>query len=835
MRRLVAVFALASSSLVALAVPVSVNAANIAPEPEMIARKLITQTSGPSGFLAPNDVMPWGLDRIDSRTGRDNSFTYTTDGTGVKAYIVDSGVNAAHPEFSSRVLPGWSYRSRTSDPTGAALASYNNAISLYNTNPAYGIPPCAYDSRVHQFVPSTVDGAREDGDVGRVDNDGHGTHVAGVIGGLTTGVAKGVTIVPVRVLDSCGAGTTTMVLSGLNWILADHQPGEKAVINMSIGFESTATSIDTAIRNLLAEGIVVVAASGNDGGSACGITPAGTLGTISVGASNANDGEPYFTSFGECVDIFAPGQTIVSSWPWCDSVALCGRSEIVDTYKWETGTSMAAPHVAGAVARYLQSATVTATTPADAWNWLRNNATCNAVTYYAPTATEASRTGAVKTPNRLLAVEAPATVPCAPGNITAATGSTSSVVTWEEVPAGNGSAITAYTATASPGGKSCTVPSGTTCTITGLTAGTKYSFSVTATNSTGVSTQGFAENLPDAPQNVKATAAEKSAVVSWDDGTSSNGYAITAFTATATPGGKSCTVPSGTTCTITDLVKNTKYSISVTAKNRIGVGPASTTVSVTPGGLPGAVTSLVAATQKNALDVSWVQADGDGAEVTYTATATPGGGTCTSTAAVTTKCSITGLVNGTEYTVSVIGANAYGSSTAMTATGLADGVPDVPASSMSTVGSKSVTVTWSAITSSINVTYVVTSTPGNLTCSSTETSCVVTGLKNGVNYTFTITTKTATGQVAAAGIQLVARPGFIVKKSIVKKGSTTPLSWLITSLSTGKKTWSETGPCALVGTKLKAPKASASCVVTLKVAKKGKFPAMSTRLRVTVE
>lgn len=741
MRRLVTVFALASSSLVALAVPVPVRAANIAPESELIARKVATQTTGPSGFQAPNDVIPWGLDRIDSRTGRDNSFTYTTDGTGVKAYIVDSGVNASHPAFSSRVLPGWSYRSRTSDPTGAALASYNRALSDYNTNPANGIGPCAYDSRVHQFVPSTVDGAREDGDVGRVDNDGHGTHVAGVIGGLTTGVAKAVSIVPVRVLDSCGAGTTTMVLSGLNWILADHQPGEKAVVNMSIGFESTATSIDTAIRSLLAEGIVVVAASGNDGGSACGITPAGTPGTISVGASNSIDGEPSFTSFGECVDIFAPGQSIISSWPKYLSST--------NTYVGETGTSMAAPHVTGAVARYLQTATVTATTPTDTWNWLKNNATCNVITYYKSSASDTSRTALAKTPNRLLAIDAPATVPCAPNSVTATVANRSSVISWEEVPAGNGSAITAYTATAIPGGKTCSVSSGTTCTISGL-------------------------------------------------------------------------------------VNNTAYSFAVTATNGVGVGVASVAVSGTPSGPPNAVTSLVAATQKNALDMSWVQAEGDGAGITYTATATPGGGTCTSTETAITSCTITGLINGTEYTVSVVGTNTYGSGTATTAIGLADGVPDVPASSMSVVGSTSVTIAWPAITSSINVTYVVTSTPGNLTCSSTETSCVVTGLKNGVNYTFTITTKTATGQVAAAGIQLVARPGFTVKKSLVKKGSSTPLSWLISSLSTGKKTWSESGPCAIVGTKLKAPKASASCVVTLKVAKKGKYPAMSTRLRVTV-
>ena len=741
MRRLIAVFALASSSLVALAVPVPVHAANTVPETDLIARKLTTQTTGPSGFQSPNDVIPWGLDRIDSRTGRDNTFTYTTTGTGVKAYVVDSGVNGTHPEISARVLPGWSYRSLISDPTGDALASYNSSLAEYSRNPARGIRPCAYDSRIHQNVPSTYDGVREDSDYGTVDNDGHGTHVAGAIGGTTTGVAKAVSIVPVRVLDSCGAGTETMVLYGLNWILENHLPGEKAVVNMSIGFESTATSIDTAIRDLLAEGIVVVAASGNDGGSACGITPAGTPGTIAVGASNANDGEPSFTSFGECVDIFAPGQSIISTWP--------KYLTATNTYVGETGTSMAAPHVTGAVARYLQSATVTAATPTDVWNWLKTNATCNAITYYTPTSAQPSRTGLVKTPNRLLAVEAPATVPCAPGNITTTMGSTSSVVTWEEVPAGNGSEITAYTAT-------------------------------------------------------------------------------------ATPGGKFCSVPSGTTCTITELVKNTKYSISVTAKNRVGFGPASTAVSVTPGGLPGAVTSLVAATQKNALDLSWVQAEGDGTEVTYTATATPGGATCTSTASAVTKCSLTGLINGTEYTVSVIGENTYGKGTETTATGLADGAPEVPVTLMSLVGSKSVTIAWSAITSSINVTYVVTSTPGNLTCETRETSCTITGLKNGVNYTFAVTTKTTTGQVAAASIQLAVRPGFIVKKSVVKKASSTLLSSLISSLSTGKKTWSESGPCAIVGTRLKAPKGSASCVVTLKVAKKGKYPAMSTKLRVTV-
>ena len=657
MRRIAAALTLFCSVFVTLAVPTTVQASSSEPEYELIARAIGTQVAGPSGFLTPNAVMPWGIDRIDARVGRDNSFTYTTDGTGVKAYIVDSGVNVTHPEFSSRVLPGWSYRSRNSDPTGAALASYNASIAAYNLNPKNGISPCAYNSTIHQLVPSTFDGVRDDTDIGQIDNDGHGTHVAGVVGGLTTGVAKGVTVVPVRVLDSCGKGSATMVLNGLNWILADHQPGEKAVINMSIGFESPALSIDAVIKSLLAEGIVIVAASGNDGKSPCGITPAGTEGTISVASSTSSDAEPAFTNFGACVDIFAPGQSIISSWPKYLSAT--------NTYAGETGTSMAAPHVAGAVARYLQSATVTATTPMEAWNWLKTNATCNAITYYSSYSTDTSRVGLAKTPNRLLAVDAPAAVPCAPNNVTATIDNKSSVVTWDEVVAGNGSAVTAYTATATPGGKSCSIPSGTTCTIMGLT-------------------------------------------------------------------------------------NNAVYSIAVAATNSVGVGTGSAEVSVTPSGPPSAVAGLVVTTQKNALDVSWVQADGDGFGITYTATATPGGSTCSSTETVMTSCRIEGLINGTQYTVTVAGINSFGASP-------------------------------------------------------------TTGLEKSV------------------------RPGFTVKKSLVKKGSSSSLSWLISSISTGTKTWSESGPCSIVGTKLKAPKTAASCVVTLKVAKKGKYPAMSTKLRVAVE
>ena len=636
MRRLTAVLALLCSAVVALSAPSSVHASSTAPEPEMIARALGTQTTGPLGFAAPNAVVPWGIDRIDARTGRDNRFTYSNDGAGVKVYVVDSGVLATHPQFSSRVLSGWGYRANP-----AALASYAASVNAHIANPKTGVPFC-----------SNVDGVPDSGDVGKTDDDGHGTHVAGIVGGLTTGVAKAVSIVPVRVLDSCGAGTKTMVLNGLNWILDAHQPGEKAVVNMSIGFESTATDIDIAIKNLLAEGMVVVAASGNEGKSACETTPAGTQGTISVGASTYDDSEPSFTNFGDCVDIFAPGQSILSSW-------------MLDTFAVVSGTSMAAPHVAGAVARFLQSITVTATTPTDVWNWLKTNATCNAITYYTSSTTDTSRAGLAKTPNRLLAVDAPATAPCAPNNVTATVASNSSVVTWDEVAADNGSAVTSYVATASPGGRTCSTTSGTTCTITGL-------------------------------------------------------------------------------------VNNTSYSITVVANNAIGVGVASAAATVLPIGIPGAVTAVVAAARESALNVSWTQTEGDATGITYIATASPGGGTCSTVETATTSCIISGLVNGAQYTVSVVGTNAYG-----------------------------------------------------------------TGL--------------------SATLQSAVRPGFTVKKSVVKKNSMTPLSWLVSSISTGAKKWGESGPCSIVGTKLKAPKGSTSCVVVLKVAKTKKYPAMSTRIRIAVE
>ena len=731
--------------LLTLSIPAMPVRAAVFDEPEMIARKVVAptspQTSGPSGLQAPYNQVPWGLDRIDQRSNAlNNSYSFSGNGAGVKVYIVDSGVKASHVEFgtNSRVLDGWSYRADTTPTSG----NYRNSIESYHAARVNNsIPACTYNPTLQQYDPATFDdmvniAGADTSDKGKTDNDGHGTHVAGTIGGEFTGVAKGVTIVPVRVLDSCGAGTTSMVHNGLKWIINDHQLGEKAVVNMIIGFDSSATTIDTDITTLLGEGVVVVAAAGNDGASACNTTPAGTAGTISVGAINSSSAEPWYSNFGACVDLWAPGSDVLSSWP--KNGALNDS-----TYYLETGTSMAAPHVSGVVAQQLVGRTISNATPGEMWNWLLLNSTCDAVTYY-----DANRGAASQTINRLL---------------------------------NNGSAA----------GPACK------------------------------------------PQTVSATVANASTTLTWTEPASPNGSAITGYTATLSPGGASCSTNSSTlTCTISGLTNNTTYTASVRGINAVGTSVQAATVSVTPLGVPLPVTNLVAGVANNSLVMTWNQQPGDGSGITYVATASPGGATCT--AVNTNNCTISGLTNGVSYNVSVVGTNSLGAAAAVSATGTPDGPPETPGSIATAMASKTITLSWPAVTTTLGVTYKVTASPGGATCTTTETTCTMTGLKNGTSYTFSVVAIAPSGKVSTSST-LKARPGFTVKSTSVKKKSKTTLSKIVTTVSTGKKTWSETGPCYISAGKLVAPSKVATCKVILKVAKNSKYPAMTTTVTVSVK
>lgn len=253
----------------------------------------------------------WGLDRIDQQNlPLSNTFSYTSDGTGVTAFIVDTGINASHTEFAGRILPGQNF-----------APNANNATLSSNTD------DCA----------------------------GHGTHVSSTVGGTTFGVAKNVKIVPVRVLDCNGSGTISGVISGLNWIAGrDHTAG-KEVANMSLGGAAN-TALDTAVKNLIQKGVQVVVAAGNDSRDACNSSPARVPSAVTVAASDNLDRLAWFSNYGSCVDIIAPGVDITGAWIGVSNTATNTIS----------GTSMATPHVTGTIAAALASGKTSADVLANA-------------------------------------------------------------------------------------------------------------------------------------------------------------------------------------------------------------------------------------------------------------------------------------------------------------------------------------------------------------------------------------------------------------------------------------------------------------------------------------
>jgi len=262
----------------------------VAVEPDRVLRVRAAQINPPS----------YGLDRIDQRQ-LPLSHSYRTRGTGagVDAYVIDTGIRLSHRDLAGRAVTGI----------------------------------------------DVVDGGAA------TDCNGHGTHVAGTLGGRIYGVAKSVRLIAVRVLDCGGSGETSAVIAGVDWMTRNHVAGRPAVANLSLG-GGASEALDAAVRGAVADGITVAVAGGNDGNAllggltgtsdACNASPSRVRAALTAGASDASDTRAPYSDIGSCIDLFAPGTDIVSDWATSDTA-----TQVL------SGTSMATPHVAGVAAVYL--------------------------------------------------------------------------------------------------------------------------------------------------------------------------------------------------------------------------------------------------------------------------------------------------------------------------------------------------------------------------------------------------------------------------------------------------------------------------------------------------
>jgi subtilisin family serine protease len=500
------------------------------------------------------DAVTWGQDRSDQRSGLDGSYTPPGDGSGVHVYVIDTGIDVDHPEFAGRMGAGY-------DATGG-----------------------------------------NDPD----DCNGHGTHVAGTVGSSVYGLADQVTLHPVKALYCSGSGWTSDIVESLNWVAANAPA--KSVVNMSLGGGANSL-LDATVADVVAAGIPVVAAAGNDTTDACNASPAGAAEAITVGASTSTDAFAGFSNYGTCVDLFAPGLSIPST-----KLGGTGGTGM-------SGTSMAAPHVAAAAAIY--------------WSVFPEATATQIVSGIDEWATTGKLSNLpAGSPDKLLYVRFDGSNPPAPdpdpdpepepepvdlggdsrssATLVDIPGSwfdtihSNSDVDWYTFPIGRAGSVsvtldnlpTDYDLeVTTPSGAYTSNRGGTTSDSVSFTTSTEhvgqsvfikvypYSSPVTSANyRLSVACEGSCvPEVPDAPTVSAVDSGDASALVTWTAPASDGGSVITDYEYRLNgAGGWVSLATTGTSATITGLTNGTTYGVQVRAVNAVGAGAASNSRDVFP-------------------------------------------------------------------------------------------------------------------------------------------------------------------------------------------------------------------------------------------------------------